>query len=87
MKVYIDFLEIIGRNSDYSKLAKTLSTTAKQPNGLKFKSTILAENKLAVQSDLHQREALGHGIFLVRSRLKEGRENFETSKVSSNIFN
>jgi hypothetical protein len=78
---FIDFIEIIGKNSDYAKLAKTLTTSTKQPNKSKFTSTLVPEEKRKVSSDLHQREALGHGVFLVRSRLKEGRENFEKSKV------
>lgn len=53
-----------------------------QSNIPKLQSTFIPaipENK---SSDIHQKEALGHGIFFVRSRLNEGRKNFEKIKVN-----
>lgn len=51
------------------------------PGPAKLKSTLKAPGQREVQSDLHNREALGHGVFLVKSRLEEGRRIFEKTKV------
>lgn len=74
---------VVSRNSDYAALAKTLTTSPTESEGgcSKFKSTLNPGQTLAAKSDLHEREALGHGIYLVKSRLEEGRENFEATKV------
>ena len=75
-------IDIISRNTDYGKLAKALTnSTNKETIEPKLKNTLEIKNTLAIKSDLHEREALGHGVYLVRSRLKEGRDNFENSKV------
>lgn len=47
----------------------------------KLTSTLNKKNTLGMKSDLHDREALGHGVFLVKSRLEEGKEIFQKTKV------
>ena len=77
---------MIGKNTDLVKLSKTLTTSTPPPISSKLKSTLVQKDKQTVKSDLHDREALGHGVFLVKSRLAEGREIFEKTKVITQIF-
>lgn len=50
-----------------------------------MKTRPIPKNIHEENSDLHQKEALGHGIFMIRSRLEEGQQNFKNINVW-NIF-
>ena len=53
----------------------------KQSAKLKMVSSINPDTMAYKESDLHEKEALGHGIFFIRSRLEEGQRNFQQIKV------
>lgn len=65
-----------------SPLATEVKKSVLAPHQPKLKSSFVLPKIEGQSSDIHPKEALGHGIFFVRSRLEEGRSNFEHIKVS-----
>lgn len=58
---------------------KTKVPIAHNQSIIKSKFSKIVENP---NSDLHAKEALGHGVYLVRDRLKENKEQFENIRVT-----
>lgn len=67
-------LSVIPQDSNISNMPVTQNQTI-----VKSKFSKMTENP---NSDLHAKEALGHGVYLVRDRLKENKQQFEDIRVT-----